>query len=302
MQAMVRNGGGVMRAMMMVCGVGVRQTGMAGAYNAATVNTRSMSSFFSPPYTVPKGPWGENRSARLELAAAYRGLDLMNLNEGVCNHLSVMTPRADGKEESVMLVVKYGLHWSEVTASGLLGVNGEAELVEGEGEPDIAASCIHLGIRKVRPDARVVMHTHQPYATALACLKDPSLLMVHQNSTRFYQRVAYDNYYSGLALAMDEGYRLGKALGDKDVLFMGHHGVVVVAQSVALAFDNLYYLERAAQVQILAQSTQKEVELLPDDVCQKTSQDFWRDVDKYSKAQFYSMYRRLRQTQPDFEL
>ncbi|KAK3893976.1 hypothetical protein Pcinc_002241 [Petrolisthes cinctipes] len=226
MQAMVRIGGDVMPSMVMACGggggvirplvtaggVAVRQTGMAGA-RGITVTTRSMSSTFSLPYTVPTGPWGENRSARLELAAAYRGLDQMNLNEGICNHLSVMTPRADGKEGSVMLVVNYGLHWSEVTASGLLGVDGEAELVEGEGEPDIAASCIHLGIRKVRPDARVVMHTHQPYVTALACLKDPTLLMVHQNSTRFYQRVAYDNCYSGLALAMDEGNRLGKALG-----------------------------------------------------------------------------------------
>ncbi|KAK3888004.1 hypothetical protein Pcinc_007916 [Petrolisthes cinctipes] len=287
-------------------GSGVRQTVMTGSGGGGGVSfttTRSMSSIISPPYSVPKGSLGENMSTRLELAAAYRGLDQLGLNEGVCNHLSVMAPRADGKDGSVMLVINFGLHWSEVRASELLGVDRDARLVEGEGEgePDITASCIHLGIRSIRPDAKVIMHTHQPYATALACLKDPRLLMIHQNSTRFYQRVAYDNCYSGLALAVDEGCRLGQALGEQDVLFMGNHGILIVAPTVALAFDNLYYLERAAQVQILAQSTQKELALIPEKECQKTSQEIWNNIKFYSDAAFYSMYRRLRKTQPDFE-
>ncbi|KAK4324179.1 hypothetical protein Pmani_005182 [Petrolisthes manimaculis] len=282
-------------------GGGVRQTVMAGSVDV-TFTTRSISSIISPPYIVPEGSFGENMSARLELAAAYRGLDQLGLNEGVCNHLTVMAPTAHDKQGgNIMLVVNFGLHWSEVKASELLGVDKDAKLVEGEGEPDLTASCIHLGIRSIRPDAKVIMHTHQPYATALACLKDPRLLMVHQNSTRFYQRVAYDNCYSGLALAMDEGCRLGQVLGNKDVLFMGNHGVIVVAPTVALAFDNLYYLERAAQVQILAQSTQKELALIPEKECQQTSQDIWNNIKLYSDAAFYAMYRKLKRTQPNFE-
>ncbi|KAG7168679.1 adducin-related protein C1289.14-like [Homarus americanus] len=261
---------------------------------------RSFASVYPRPYTVPEGPWGTNRAMRLELAAAYRGLDLLGLNEGVCNHLTVMAPRADGQEDT-MLVVNYKLHWSEVTASNLLGVDESAQTVEGEGTADITASCIHLGIRLVRPDAKVIMHTHQPHATAIACMKDPTLLMVHQNSARFYQRVAYDQDYSGLALAIAEGKRLGQALGDKDILFMGNHGVLSVAPTVSLAFDHLYYLERAAQLQTLVVSMQKEIALIPDSECRNTSDSLWKDINKYAEAHFFSMYRRLRRSQPEFE-
>ncbi|KAG0728408.1 Adducin-related protein C1289.14 [Chionoecetes opilio] len=309
--------------------------------------TRAFTHTFPKPYTVPEGPWGSNKAARLELAAAYRGLDQLGLNEGVCNHLSMMAPYADGQGKA-MLVISYGLHWSEVTASNLLGLNERAEVVEGEGHVDVTASCIHLGIRQVRPDATVILHTHQPYATARSlpldlhpgCMKDPTLLMVHQNSTRFYKRVAYDTNYSGLALAMDEGKRLGEALGDKDILIMGHHGVLSVANSVAVAFEHLYYLERAAQLQVcctaisfrlntdaltfrgslvparlfhaglprverlwvLALSMQREVDIIPEESCKLTSDAFWKDIQGYSEAHFHSMYRRLRTTQPDFEL
>ena len=75
-------------------------------------------------------------------------------------------------------------HMLQVTASGLLGLVGAGEVVEGEGEPELSGACIHLGVRRVRPTARVVMHTHTPYATALGCLEDPQLLPVHQNSCR----------------------------------------------------------------------------------------------------------------------
>lgn len=267
---------------------------------AATNVARLPMSFkvnFSKPYTVPEGT---NKAARLELAAAYRGLDQLGLNEGVCNHLSIMAPRADG-EGQIMLVNSYGLHWSEVTASNLVGLNERAEVVEGEGFVDIAASCIHLGIRQARPDAKVLMHTHQSYATALASMKNPELLMVHQNSTRFYKRIAYDNNYSGLAEAMDEGKRLGEALGDKDILFMGHHGVLSVGAEVSIAFDHLYYLERAAQLQVLALAMGKEVELIPEENCKMTCDSFWQNMKGYSDAHFFSMYRRLRKTEPEFE-
>ncbi|XP_063872252.1 uncharacterized protein LOC135106829 [Scylla paramamosain] len=271
---------------------------------AATNHVRLLARPFTinipKPYTVPEGAWGGNKAARMELAAAYRGLDLLGLNEGVCNHLSIMAPRADG-EGQIMLVNAYGLHWSEVTASNLVGLNERAEMVEGKGIVDIAASCIHLGIRQIRPDAKVLMHTHQPYATALACMKDPELLMVHQNSARFYKKVAYDNKYSGLAEAIDEGKRLGEALGDKDILFMGHHGVLSVGAEVSIAFDNLYYLERAAQLQVQCMSMRKEVDLIPEEDCKKTCDSFWKNIKGYSEAHFFSMYRRLRKTQPEFE-
>ncbi|XP_064109857.1 putative aldolase class 2 protein PA3430 [Macrobrachium nipponense] len=264
---------------------------------------RAYTSSSPKPYTVPESAWGKNRAARLELAAAYRTLDILGLNEGVCNHLSVVAPTADGKGEG-MLVLPFGLHWSEVTASNLVSVeckDGQCRLHEGDMMPEITASSIHLGIRQIRPDATVIMHTHQPYATSLACMKHPEVLMVHQNSLRFYKRIAYDNNYSGLALAFEEGRRLGTVLGDKDVMFMGNHGVLVVASTISVAFDLLYFLERASQVQVLTEAMKKEVQLIPDEKCQAMSDDFWNSVQLYADAHFYAMYRRLRKTQPDFE-
>ncbi|CAL4075823.1 unnamed protein product, partial [Meganyctiphanes norvegica] len=255
------------------------------------------------PYVVPQGTWGANRAARLELACAYRGLEVLGLHEGVCNHLTAMAPAAKGNEE-VMLVFPYGLHWSEVSASNLLGVDKSGSVLEGDVSqtPELAAACIHLGIRRVRPDAKVIMHTHQPYATALGCLKDSELKMVHQNSTRFYKRIAYDTNYSGLADAIAEGERLGEEIGDADILMMGNHGVVVVAPTIAMAFDHVYYLERAAEVQILAESTGRELTLISDAQSKQSCDTFWQDMQKYADAHFYSMFRRLRKSQPDFEL
>lgn len=265
---------------------------------------RAFTTEGSKPYTVPEGSWGRNKAARLELAASYRILDSLGLNEGVCNHLSVMAPRADGQGDG-MLVFPYGMHWTEVTASNLVSVeykDGSVNILEGGSLPELAASCIHLGIRQVRPDAKVIMHTHMPYATTLTCMKDPQLLMMSQNAMRFHNRVAYDNNYSGTAIAIEEGNRLGKAIGDKNILFMGHHGIVSVAPTISLAFDLLYYLERTAQLQVLAESMKKEVELIPEEQCRRVSEIFWRDMQMYADAHFYGRYRLLRKAQPDFEL
>lgn len=264
---------------------------------------RTFTSSSPKPYTVPEGASGKNWAARLELAAAYRALDILGLNEGVCNHLSVLAPTADGKGEG-MLVLPSGMHWSEVTASNLVSVkckDGQCILQEGDIMPETTASSIHLGVRQIRPDATVIMHTHQPYATSLACMKRPEILMVHQNSLRFYKRTAYDNNYSGIALAFEEGQRLGTVLGDNDVMFMGNHGVLAVASTISVAFDLLYFLERASQIQVLTEAMKKEVQLIPEENCQAMSDDFWNTMQLYADAHFYAMYRRLRKTQPDFE-
>src|SRR3546814_3131032 len=78
---------------------------------------------------------------------------------------------------------------------------------------------------------------------------------ISQNALRYYNDVAYDGSYNGLASDLEEGARMARALGAKRVLFLANHGVVVVGPNIARAFEDLYYLERACQVQVLAQST-----------------------------------------------
>ena len=186
---------------------------------------------------------------RIDLAAAFRLAVRLDLHEGVCNHFSVMLP--DGKR---FLLNRYGLHWSEVTASNLLALDADGKILEGEGEFEKTAFYIHSRIHLANPRATCVLHTHMPYATALTLLEGGRLEMVEQNALRFHDDIAYDDVYNGLVVDNAEGDRLARALGGKRVMFLANHGVIVVGPTVAEAFDALYYLERACRLQVLARS------------------------------------------------
>ena len=110
-----------------------------------------------------------------------------------------------------------------------------------------------------------------PYATALTVLEGGRLQWCSQNAVRFYGRTAYDTVYNGQALDDAEGDRICGALAKADVLFMANHGVLVCGDSIANVFDDLYYLERAAMVQVLAQSTGGALKIISDEVAAQTA-------------------------------
>lgn len=199
-------------------------------------------------------------SAREDLAAAYRLADRYGLSEGICNHLTLAVPGRDDR----FLLIPYGMHWSEVTASSLLVVDREGDKVEGEGFIEPTAFYIHGAIHKARADARCVMHTHMPHALALCMIEDGRLEFADQNACRFYGRIAYDDDFGGVALDWDEANRIAAALGGKDVLFMANHGVTVVGETVARAWERLYYLDRACRAQVIAMSTGRPLKRIPD--------------------------------------
>ena len=113
-----------------------------------------------------------------------------------------------------------------------------------------------------------------PYATALCMLENPRLEMAVQSALGFYEDVAYETAYNGLAFDVSEGERLARTLGDKSVLMMANHGVLVVGKTVPQAFERLYFLERAAQAQVLALSTQRALRLIPEAVVKSTVAQF----------------------------
>ncbi|MFT5115239.1 MAG: ribulose-5-phosphate 4-epimerase/fuculose-1-phosphate aldolase [Parasphingorhabdus sp.] len=198
---------------------------------------------------------------RVDLSAAYRMATRLDMHEGICNHLSVMLP---GRRDR-FLINRRDRHWGRITASNLLVIDEKGNTIEGDGLPLRTGPTIHTRIHLEHPNAQVVFHTHMTYATAIACTKGARLLPVHQNSLRFFNQCAYDETFSGLALDMDEGSRMARMMGDKRILFLRHHGVIVVADSIAQAFDDLYYLERACQMQVLAASI-GEPAIIPTDV------------------------------------
>jgi ribulose-5-phosphate 4-epimerase/fuculose-1-phosphate aldolase len=237
----------------------------------------------------------EVNAARVDLAAAFRLAVRMDLHEGVCNHFSFML--ADGKS---FLLNRYGLHWSEVTASNLLTLDAEGNVLEGEGEYEKTAFYIHSRIHLEHPRARCVLHTHMPYATTLTLIENGRLEMVEQNALRFYDDIAYDDTYNGLVVDNAEGDRLARALGTKRVLFLANHGVIVVGPSVAEAFDLLYYLERACRLQVLARSMHAKLRAVRPEVVRETYRLLLADSPKYASAHFTALKRILEREEPDY--
>lgn len=226
--------------------------------------------------------------ARIDLAAALRLAARFDLNEGICNHFSYAPPERPG----AFLVNPFGIHWSQLTASDLLLVAYDGKVLEGDGELEVTAFCIHSRIHREHPRAACVLHTHMPYATTLAALEDTPLEPISQNALRYYNDVAYDNDYNGIATAVEEGERMARALGDKRVLFLANHGVMVVGPNIAKAFEDLYYLERACQVQVLAHSTGRPLRRVSGNVAGATFKDPAAQM-HYAEAHFAALKRLL---------
>ena len=216
------------------------------------------------------------RQSRIDLAAAYRLANRFGLNEGIDNHFTLMLPGSKDR----FLLNAFGLHWSEVTASNLLVVDGKGSVIEGMGEAETTAVCIHAPIHVANPSATCIMHTHMPYATALSMIEGGRLEPASQNALRFYNQVAYDEDYNGLAMQADEGERLGRVLNGKRVLLMANHGITVIGRSVAEAFDDLYFFERACLVQFIAMQSGRPIKNVPTQIAQST----FRGVDNAKDA------------------
>ncbi|MBO6783502.1 MAG: aldolase [Alphaproteobacteria bacterium] len=211
--------------------------------------------------------------ARVALAAAFRWAARLGYHEGICNHFSLMVPGRD----DCFLINPHGRHWSQMRASDLVVLDADGAIVEGEGRVEDTALYIHWRVHRALPHARCVLHTHMPYTTALTSLEDPRLRMVNQNGVRFHERVVYDTEYNGLALDNAEGDRIAAALGGRDVMFMGNHGVLVVGRSLANAWDDLYYLERACENQVLAMSTGIPLREIPTQLVTATQRQILED-------------------------
>jgi ribulose-5-phosphate 4-epimerase/fuculose-1-phosphate aldolase len=200
------------------------------------------------------------QALRRDLALALRAADHHGLSEGVCNHFSVALD--DGSER--FLINPRGLHWSEIGADDIVMIDAAGTRLAGRHEVEPTAMFIHAAVHRGGSDAAgrrgrgqaCVLHTHMPYATALtltaARALDPSL---SQNAMRFMGRIAIDAHYNGLALDASEGERIAAAMRGADVAFLGNHGVIVCGERIAYAYDDLYYLERACMLQVLAAST-----------------------------------------------
>ena len=210
------------------------------------------------------------RQARIDLAACHRLAARFGLLEGIDNHLTLLVPGYSDR----FYLAPFGLHWSEVRARDFLVVDFTGRVLSGQGDVEDTARFIHVPVHRLAAQARCALHTHMPYATALCMLENPRLEMAVQSAIGFYDDIAYEEAYNGLAFDSKEGERLARALGGRSVLMLANHGVLVVGHSAAQAFERLYFLERACQAQVLALSTGRTLRRIPEDVVRATAAQF----------------------------
>ena len=227
---------------------------------------------------VVERPRLEHWEARVDLAAALRWTTRLDLHEAVANHFSL----AVNLEGTRFLINPNQMHFSRIRASDLLELDADdTDAPSRPGAPDATAWGLHAPLHRRCPHARCVMHLHSPFATVLASLEDSTLAPIDLNTATFFDRMIVDEALGGLAFEA-EGERCAAMLTDPRVriMVMGNHGVLALGDSVADAFNRLYYFERAAQTYIRALQTGRPLRFLSAGVAEKVASELERYPDQ----------------------
>lgn len=235
--------------------------------------------------------------ARVDLAAAFRWAARLNLHEAVANHFSI----AVSNSKTEFLINPNQAHFSRIKASDLLLLDAsDPDTLSRAGAPDPTAWGLHSAIHSHCPQARVALHVHPIYSTVLSTLEDPRLPPIDQNCAMFFNRYAIDPEYGGLALDQ-EAERCCQHLADpsKWVLIMSQHGILVTGDTVAEAFNRLFYFERAAETYIKALWTGQQLRVMSDDVATLTAQAI-EDYPEQAERHFAELRAILDLEAPDY--
>ena len=234
---------------------------------------------------------------REDLTAAFRWFARLNWHEAHANHFSLAVNESGSK----FFMNPGGRHFSNVRASELLLLDADdPSYGSTSNAPDPTAWHIHSAIHRNIPHARCVMHLHSPGVLALSSLEDRTMPPMENNTARFFNRFAVDDGFEGMALSEGEGERLTTCIGDKSVLLLGNHGVLVVGMSVAQTFDDLYYFERACQTYISVLSTGKSISILSDEIAEKTARQ-WEEYSDFAESHLREIREILDREEPDYK-
>jgi ribulose-5-phosphate 4-epimerase/fuculose-1-phosphate aldolase len=197
---------------------------------------------FRPP---PAPQTLSEKEVRGELAACYRLIAHFGMDDLVFTHISARVPGTTNH----FFINPYGTHFSEITASSLVKIDLDGNIVESTDHTvNQAGFVIHSAVHAARHDVECVLHTHTRAGVAISCLAE-GLLPLNQFSLQFYNRVAYHDY-EGVALDLDERERLVADLGDRRILILRNHGLLTAGRTIPEAFSLMYYLDQSCRIQL----------------------------------------------------
>ncbi len=206
---------------------------------------------------------------RKDLAACYQLVDYFGWTDLIYTHISARIPGS----QDYFLINELGLHFHEITPENLIKVDKNGAIVDKtDSEINLAGYVIHSGIYQSRSDINCIIHTHSDVGMALSSL-NCGLLPLTQHACRFYNRVAYHDY-EGISFDSAEQPQLIKDLGSKNVMILKNHGFLTMGKTIAEAFINLYFLEKAGKSQLMAQATGENLVIPSHETCEKTAIQF----------------------------
>lgn len=251
-----------------------------------------MSDPFVPPQRFSADEW----QARVQLAAAYRIFDYMGWSELIYNHISLRVPGS----EAHFLINPFGLHYREVTASNLVKVDGQGNLIGHSDWPiNPAGFTFHGAIHNTLPDAHCVMHVHTTPTMAVCCLQE-GLSYTNFYAAQLWGKVAYHSF-EGITVHQDEGARILASSQSKPVLLLRNHGPVVIGHTLAQAFSLMWLVQRACEVQ-MASAAMGPLQPIPVPVLEACVRDSLNFNPKYGAGQdaFAALQRLIDRQDPSY--
>lgn len=235
----------------------------------------------------------EEYQVRVDLAAMFRLTAMFGWDDVVWNHI---TARVPGSEHN-FLMHRFGLLYEEITASNLIKVDKDGNVLEGPADVNTAGFVIHSAIHSNHPNHKFVFHAHPPQAIAASAFKD-GIPFIAQDSSMLYGEIGYHEW-EGLSVDLDERFRIAENLGDKKCLVMRNHGFLTVGATAGEAFMNMYYLVRMCEIALSTCGTDREL--------YEASEDLWKmsrkqyDAFAPGKHEWPALLRRCDRHDPSYK-
>ena len=235
----------------------------------------------------------EEWASRVQLAATYRIFDMLGWTELIYNHISLRVPNPSDPAQTHFLINPFGLHYSEVTASNLLKIDLEGNIIGAADWPFNPAGFVpHATIHRGVPGAHCVMHVHTTAGMGVACLEE-GLSPSNFYSAQLHDKLAYHDF-EGVTVHADEGPRLLQSIGDRPAVILRNHGLLAWGGDIPRTFAVLWLLQRACEIQLATQSMGRP-RLIAEEIQKKCTADSLQFNAKFGagKDVFDALVRRL---------